>query len=326
VAAPIGADLILLTPVGALVALAAVVPLVALVFSRGRARRARVPLGLADPPTRSLVVPVASVLLAAAFLGAAAAQPVVERSKRLEERTDAEVFVVLDTTRSMLARSGAGSETRLERAKAAARELRAAIPGVPVGLASLTDRVLPHVFPTTDGDVFDATLDRSMGIERPPPRSSFATNATKLDALATVRTLRYFAPSAHKRVLVVLTDGESQPIAASRLRALFGQAPAIETVFVQIWSSDERVFTEGEPEPYRPDPSAYVLLGGLATSVDGSAYRERDLSAAREKTRELLGSGPTVTRGEYAGRVPLAPYLAAATLAPLALLLRRRDR
>jgi hypothetical protein len=284
-------------------------------------------LHLTDLPLRGVFLPLGALCAVGAFLGLASTQPVVQRTTTVERRTDAEVFVVLDTSRSMLARSGSGADTRIQRAKAAARELRAAFPEVPFGIASLTDRTLPHLFPSTDQDVFDATLDRAIGIERPPPRSSFATSATKLDALATVRSQRYFAPSSRKRLLLVLTDGESQPVAGARLGALFRKPQSIDTVFVQFWSADERVFTDGAPEAqYRPDPSAHALLAGLAKAIGGSSYAERDVSAARQKARSLLGSGPTVVLGERAGRVPLAPYLAAAALVPLGLLLRRRDR
>ena len=96
---------------------------------------------------------------------------------------------------------------------------------MPVGLASLTDRVLPHLFPSANHDVFQAALDRSIGIERPPPSSSLLGNATKLDALATIRGLRYFSPAKKKRLLIVLTDGESHPVAGARLGTLFRREP-----------------------------------------------------------------------------------------------------
>ena len=118
----------------------------------------------------------------------------------------------------MLARRDPGSPERLERAKAAARTLRAALPEVRFGIASLTDRTLPHLFPSIDQEVFESTLTRSLGIEQPPPRSSLATNATSLDALATIRTQRYFAPKSSKRLLIVLTDGESQPVSGGTSR------------------------------------------------------------------------------------------------------------
>ena len=91
--------------------------------------------------------------------------------------------------------------------------------------------------------------------------------------------------------------------------------------------ASERVGAGNVPEAqYRPDPSARAILEGIAESVGGVVYEESDVTPASRKARELLGSGPTVVRGEEAGRVPLAPYLAAAALAPLALFLRRLER
>jgi hypothetical protein len=320
-------DLIFLSPRGAVIAVGVVLPLLALVLVRRRAGRVRATRGLVEPRAAGLVVAVVAVLAAGAFLGLAAAQPVVERSTTVRTRTDVEAFVVLDLTRSMLARRDTGSATRLERAKTTAVTLRRALPEIRVGVASLTDRTLPHLFPSVEQDVFEATLDRSLGIERPPPRSSFATVATSLDALATIRTHRYFSPVARKRLLVVFTDGESQPVAGARLGALFLRPPAIDVVFVHVWNEDERVFTAGAPEPqYRPDPSARLALDGLADLVSGNVYSESEVGAAVQRARELVGSGPSVARGERRGEIRLAPYLAAAVLAPLGLLLWRRDR
>lgn len=320
-------SLVFLTPTGALLALGVLMPLVALFFVRRRAGRVRDVLGLTEPRARGLVAGILSVLAAGAFLGLAAAQPVIERTTTLETRSDAEAFVVLDVSRSMLARRSSGSTTRIERAKASARALRASLPEVRFGIASLTDRTLPHLFPTIDPDVFDATLTRSLGIEQPPPRSSLATNATSLDALATIRTQRYFAPKSRKRLLIVLTDGESQPVAGARLASVLRRPPVTDVVFVRFWHPDERVFAGDSPEPqYRPDPSSNIVLDGLARTVSGDVYAESEIGAATAKAREVIGSGPTVVRGEQGGQVPLAPYLAAAALAPLALLLWRRDR
>jgi hypothetical protein len=320
-------DLVFLSPRGALAIVGVVVPLLALVLVRRRAGRVRRTLALDEPRAAGLVLAVSSVLTAGACLALAAAQPVVEQTKTLRTRTDAEAFMVLDISRSMLARRGSGGSTRLERAKAAAVGLRAALPEVRVGIVSLTDRALPHLFPSSDQDVFEATIDRSLGIERPPPRSSFASLATSLETLTTIRTHRFFAPSARKRLLVVLTDGESQPVAGARLGSLFRRPPVIDVVFVHFWHPDERVFTEGRPEPqYRPDRSARVVLDGLATLLAGDVFSENELGEATRAARGHLGSGPTVVRGEQSGEIPLAPYLAAAALAPLALLLWRRDR
>jgi hypothetical protein len=320
-------SLTILTPLGALLAVGLVVPLVALLRARRRASAVRGSLGVVEPRRRSLAFPLAALAAGAALLALAATQPVFEWTSDRRVRTDAEAFVVLDVSRSMLAQTSPDAPQRLERAKEVARQLRASLSDVPVGVASLTDRVLPHLFPTSDQEVFQATLERSVGIERPPPRSSFATGATSLNALATLRGLRYFTPRSTSRLAIVLTDGESQPVANARLGGLFRREPAIEVVFVQFWDEDERVFNRGVPEPeYRPDPSARAVLDRLAASTKGAVFSERQLGSVTGASRELLGSGPTVVQGLRAGQVALAPYLAAAALLPFGLLLWRRDR
>ena len=63
----------------------------------------------------------------------------------------------------------------------------------------MTDRVLPHLLPSVDQDVFQATVERSIDIEKPPPRTSLLSSATSFDALAAIRTQRFFSPRARKR-------------------------------------------------------------------------------------------------------------------------------
>ena len=320
-------SLTILTPIGALLAIGLVVPLLALRRIRRRASATRSALGVAQPARRSLLTPIAALVAGGLLLALAATQPVFAWTRDRTVRTDAEAFVVLDVSRSMLAQQSLQSPKRIERAKEAAKELRRGLPDVRVGVASLTDRVLPHLFPSADEKVFDATVDRSVGIERPPPRSSFLTGATSLNALATLRGLRYFTPRSTARVAIVLTDGESQPVANARLGGLFKQVPPIGLVFVQFWNEDEKVFTRGTPEPqYTPNASARPTLDRLAASTGGSVYSENQLGAAGRKVRALLGSGPTVVQGERAGKIALAPYLAVVALLPFGLLLWRRDR
>ena len=151
----------------------------------------------------------------------------LEQTKTLRVRTDAEVWFVLDVSRSMLAQADTGSPTRLDRAKAAASTFRASLSGTPVGIASMTTRVLPHLFPGANEDVFQTTLDRSLGIERPPPPSGLATVATDLSSLGMIRGLRYFSPSTKKRLVVVFTDGESTAVSNARVGTIYRQTPAI---------------------------------------------------------------------------------------------------
>jgi hypothetical protein len=320
-------SLTVLTPLGAVLAVGLIVPLVAMLRARRKAGRVRDHLGVPPTRRRALALPLAGLVAGALLLGLAAAQPVFEWTDDRRLRTDAEAFVVLDISRSMLAQRDLDSEMRIERAKAAASSIRASLADVPVGVATLTDRVLPHLFPSYDHEVFEATLERSVSIERPPPRSEFATGATSLNALATLRGLRYFMPDSKERIAIVLTDGESQPVSNARLGGLFRRDPAIDVVFVQFWGEEERVFSRGVPEPqYRPDPSARAVLDRLAASSKGAVFTEAQLGAATSTARELLGDGPSVVRGEQAGQLALSPYLALAALFPFGLLLWRRDR
>jgi hypothetical protein len=303
------------------------VPLAALALVVRRATRTRRALALPSRPRRRLIVPAAAMVLAAALLGLAAAQPVHARETRLHVRTDAEVFVAVDVSRSMLARHARTGPTRLARARTLAVRLRERLPGVRVGVASITDRVLPHLFPTPDDDVFRTTLYRSIDIEQPPPRSQYSVNATSFDTLTDVATRRFFAPAAKKRVLVVLTDGESTPITAARIGRVFGRSPAIKTVFVHVWGANEHVYGTSGPEPqYHTDPASRAILEALAVATGGAVYREEQIDAAADRTRNFLGSGPTKAEGVRDARNGMAPYLALAALLPLGLLLARNDR
>ncbi len=320
-------SVVLLSPLGLLLAVVAVVPLLAMLAVRRRAERTRRAVSLGSEPRGHLTLPVAALAATAALLGLAAAQPVLERETTHRVRSDAEAYVVFDVSRSMLARSDADGQTRLARAKAAAERLRASMPTVPVGVASFTDRLLPHLFPSPDEAVFRATVKRSIGIERPPPRSSFLTNATSLDSLAVIPAQRYFSPGAKKRLLVVFTDGESQSVNVARIVRRLKREPAVRTVFVHVWGKDERVFTRGAAEAqYRADPSARGELERLASALDGNVYGEDNLSSMRRKAASLVGSGPTAVEGTRTSRWAIAPYGAIAALVPLCLLLWRRDR
>ena len=123
-------------------------------------------------------------------------------------RTDAEALFVLDMSQSMAASSGATGATRLERAADAASRLRAAMPAVPSGVATLTDRVLPNLLPVADAAAFDATLRQAVAINQPPPREQ-NVRATSFGALAAIPGSGYFERSAKRRAIVLLTDGES---------------------------------------------------------------------------------------------------------------------
>ena len=317
-------DLSFLTPIAALFGLLAAIPLVVFVGRRRRAKRIRDALGLTAAPGRSWLVLAICLAAVPVLVGVAAAQPVVTSARTVPQRSDAEVFVVVDTSRSMLASAGTSEPTRFERAQEDVIALQDQLRDVPLGLASFTDRVLPHLFPTVDQRVFRETTREALGIERPPPSTSFGTNVTALDALGAVATLAFFTPAAKRRALVVFTDGESQPV--STLATDFAGDPDIDVTFVRVGDGSERIWESGVAEAgYTPDPAAGEALAAAAAAVEGRVLGERDVSGAAAAVRSALGTGPTTPRRIEGNRQALMPYVALLTIIPLGFVLYRRN-
>jgi hypothetical protein len=323
-----------LTPRGALLVLAVLVPLAAFLAVSARAAAVRAAIGLPELSASRRFVPVGAVCAIAVLLGLAAAQPILQSTTKRRMRSDAETYVAFDISRSMAAHASPKAPTRLQRAEQAGLRLRDALPGVPVGIASVTNRALPYLFPSPNEATFRSTLEQAIGIERPPPGTSFFTalqqelrNATNLGALSAFATQRFFAPTAKHRLLVVLTDGESPSLSPGAVGHRLRSA-GISAVFIQFWGAKEKVYSNGVPElRYRPNPQARSALEALAAAAGGSVYGEGDVGAAIHKAKQDLGSGPTVVEADERGRPrALAPYLAGVAFFPLAFLLWRRDR
>lgn len=314
-----------LTPVAALFGLLAALPLAAFVGRRRRSRQVRAALGLAGAgASRSWLVLALALAAVPVLVGVAAAQPVITSTRTVPQRSDAEVFVVVDTSRSMLASPGSGEPTRFRRTQEEVIALQEELKEVPLGIASFTDRVLPHLFPTVDQRVFQETTLEALGIERPPPSTSFGTNVTALDALGVVPTLAFFTPKVEKRALVVFTDGESQPV--STLGTDFAQEPDVDVVFVRMGGGSERIWESGVSEAgYTPDPGATETLAAAAAAVDGTVLEEGQISEVAAAVRAALGTGPTTPRRIEGNRQALMPYVALLAIFPLGFVLYRRN-
>ena len=317
-------SLVFLTPEAGLVALAAVVPLAALALAGRRVRQARALLRLpAPPPAR--ILPRALLLAAVpVLLGLAAAQPALRSQTTARTRTDAEAMFVIDTSRSMMASKSPGAATRLARAKQDAIAIRDDLQQIPSGVATFTDRVLPALLPNADPAVFDNTVKHVIAIEQPPPAdvNVVATNLGNLNVLATGN---YFEPSARKRLVVVLTDGESRPFDAEKLAQSFARGPGIKLVLVHVWANGEQVYDGTTPEDgYHEDTTSGSTLANLAAAANGTAAGENDVAGAVKAAEAALGSGPTEVTGRTERTHTIAPYVALLALVPL-LLLARRD-
>jgi hypothetical protein len=319
------ASLVFLTPSGGIAALALVIPLAAIALVAQREQRARKVLGLSAPPPARRLPRVLALVAIPALLGVAATQPALRSTTKQRVRTDAQAYFVLDTSRSMLARKAPGDPSRLQRARVDAIEMRDALPEVPAGIATLTDRLLPDLLPDADPSVFTQTMNQTVQIEQPPPASS-NIKATTYNPLATLGTQNFYTPGVHKRLAVVLTDGESNPVNQSYVARGLATGPGVKVIFVHVWKPGEAVYDGNTPEQgYHEDPNSGQLLTTLAGALDnGKSFDENSLASAISAMKADLGTtGPTILQGRVSRTQTLAPYVALAALLPLLLIILR---
>jgi hypothetical protein len=225
----------------------------------------------------------------------------------------------------MSARASASAPMRLERARRDGKTLRGLLPELAIGVASLNDRLLPHLFPTLDMQVFASTLRASIAIERPPPQgeNELATDYTPLSNAATDN---YFKPTTRKRLLIVLSDGESRPFDDVILSGAL-RRHHVHVLFVRIWGAREQIFlTRSAPDPaYRPDPTSKEAAERIAGAGGGRVFSPDDKGAIVAAARAFLGKGPAVSVTEQRTRTSLAPYVALVALLPLSFVLFRRN-
>ena len=280
-------------------------------------------LRLLPPPRRGGIAVAIVAAAAVALLVVAAAQPVLTRSQSRPIRTDAELFVVLDTSRSMKASESPSSPTRLAQAIRFAIRLRAALPEIPAGIASFTDRILPHLLPTSDLSTFATTLHQAVGINRPPPEHHEPV-ATSYSLLTELPDGGSFSPRARRRLLILLTDGESQPY-SPRMVAESLQHTRAGLLIARFWGPRDRIFARNVDTGYRPTLASTGPLAELAAhSVGGHVFSPADVAAAAAVARRFFGAGPTTTTAVHRTTIPLAPWVALLSLLPAGVVLSRR--
>lgn len=322
-------DVTFLTPIAGFFVISGLLPLAVFARRERRMRDIRSGLGFASPKRASRAALAGSLALVPALLGLAASQPVLESSRTRPERTDAEAFVVLDISRSMSASAKRGSPTRLDRARAIAGSLQRSLSEVPFGLAGFNETVLPYVLPTADARVIDATLAASLAIEGagPPPLSEFFIPevTTSLDALSAIPRANFFSPSAEKRLLVVLTDGEIVEVDMPLGRP-FQRMPRIRVLVVRIWDESERIYSTGVAEAgYVPDAALTARLESASALIGSKVYSEDELESVRSEAERFFASGPTRTRKLGGDRFVLMPWITLAALLPLGFVVYRRN-
>ena len=315
---PAFAEIVFLTPWAALVALAFAVPLLALVVRERAGSRVRATLALGAPERlRSFGRPLALVVLAA-LVAATAAQPAVRDVSSTPTRQDAELYLAFDVSRSMLATTAPGGTARLERARALALGVRAALGDVPTGVATLTNRMMPLLFPTGDDRAVTAVIEHSLRIMQPRPVVYSTARESSLAALGLAADRSYFDPSARKRALVVFTDMDSDSFSIDgTLRVL--RQHRIEPFVVRMARPGERIF-DSKGRPYDYVSVSTVSVAGLRQAT-WQAFEEDEPRPLVAAIRGYLGDGPIAGSGLVESQRSLAPITALLALAVAAGLL-----
>ena len=143
---------------------------------------------------------------------------------------------------------------------------------VPTGVATLTNRMMPLLFPSGDSRSVSAVIDHSLRIMQPPPVPYTTARESSLSALGLAADRSYFDPTAKKRALVVFTDLDSDAFSlAGTLRIL--RRHRIEPFVVRVARPGERVFDpSGRPYAYR---SVSTVTVADLRSAGWQAFEER---------------------------------------------------
>ena len=305
------AQIVFLTPRAALVAIAFVAPIVMLAIRERSGRRVRSNLGLRRPGLVHLLVRPAGLVCLAALVAVTAAQPAVRNTDETPMRADAELYLAFDVSRSMLATSTPGGVVRMERARALGRYLHAALADLPTGVATLTNRMMPLLFPTGDARSVTAVLDHSLRIMQPRPERLTAARASSLATLGLAADRSYFNPSSRKRVLVVFSDLDSDFFSLAGTLALL-RNHSIEPFVVRVADPGERVF-DSTGRAYSYVSESTVTVDALRRA-NWHAFEEDEQARLVSEVRSYLGQGPLVESGRIESQRNLAPLLALAAL------------
>ena len=314
-----------LTPLDALFALAAAIPLAALWVAQANVRRIRSLFSLPLVGRRELRSVVGALTLLPMLVGVAAAQPVVVRHRSLGERSDAQAFFVFDTTLSMAARKAPGDPSRLERAVREAAQILPKLGDIPVGVVAMTDRALPELMPTPDQALVLRTLHLSVGINRPPPGEYYRGRVPTLQSLFPIANSNLYNPGVSHPILLVFTDGEPKPLESTVGYALARGMP-VHPLFVHVWAPGERIYGHGPLDSkFVPDPNSGKVLAQFARLSHGHVFGENQLGDLVRTIRADVGNEPVHTSVLGYARVPLAPWFILAGVVPLAFLIYRRN-
>jgi hypothetical protein len=260
-------------------------------------------------------------------------------------RADAEAYLFVDDSASMLASASASAQTRLQQARTAAeRFARELPPDLPLGAGALPQAPLPLTAPIGDRQLFIATINRQTVPGTQPEQYYGGVTATDFSNLSLLTSARFFLRESKHRIVIVLTDAEGPSFDSTAVAATLEKAH-IKLVVVRFGSSRDHFWLHPPGRSpvtlakFVPDVSDLGELRLLSSETGGSFYDHSQVDAAIRKVDRLVGHGPdrpaqpisiyADSLGPYAvlAALPFLAWIAGGLLplvTPLGLRVRRR--
>jgi len=290
--------MVLLHPLAVLV-LVLLVPLVGLEWLRlRRERRATRALGLEPQRLWRALRNGACAALVVALAAFAASEPALQQTKNVQLRADAEAYLFVDASASMLASATSHSPTRLQQAREASAGFAQALPpDLPLGAGALPQSPLPLTAPNGDRQLFLAAIDHLTTPGSLPEHLYGGRTATDFSNLATLTSTHFFLPRTKRRIVVVLSDAEGPSFDTATTAGTLKRAH-IRLVFVRFGSSRDRIWLQRPGQSpvldakYEPDLSDLGQVRLLAGETGGAFYDQRSIGAAIDRVVRLAGRGP----------------------------------
>ena len=214
-------------------------------------------------------------------------------------RTDAAALYVLDTSLSMRAAAPRTRPTASRRRAASRSPCRPRCPTSPPASPRSPTASCPTCSRQPKTAAFASTVTDAVAINAPPPRDE-NTRATTFAALGEAAAPGFFPKAATRRVLIVVTDGESRPFDAAGLAQTLASRPATKLVAIRVgrFRRPHLAGREGRPGVHAGRGCRPLAHG--AHERDRRA-RERP-RRGRAAVRAALGRGHEARQGTTAGR------------------------
>jgi hypothetical protein len=255
----------------------------------------------------------------------AACEPSLRQTTRVKLRADAEAYLFVDASASMLASASPSAPTRLQQARAAVETFAQELPtDLPIGAGALPQSPLPLTAPIGDRQLLITAINRETTPGTLPEQSYGEGIATNFSNLSYLTSARFFRKESLHRIVIVLTDAEGPSFDSTAVAAALERA-RIKLVVVRFGSPHDKIWLHPRGHApilvpkFVPDTADLDELRLLTSETGGNFYEPNQIRAAILKVDRLAGHGPdrpAQLLSLYANS--LAPYAVLAALPFLA--------